>query len=131
MFGIRVARQLQLPTKEDITLKEKQGGTTTVKAQDANDITGNYRSSEGITGEAVWSTRAKWMDLYGRIGDELISIAVCDHPKNQSYPDMACKGIWPLFSQSAWRKRFYTGQGVCEFCNPGRTISYLQVQSSC
>jgi hypothetical protein len=86
MFGIRVARQLQLPAKEDITLQEKQGGTTTVKAQAEDDITGNYRSSEGITGEEVWSTRAKWMDLYGRIGDEAISIVVFDHPRNQSYP---------------------------------------------
>jgi len=86
MFGIRVARQLQLPAKEDITLLEKQGGTTTVKAQAESDITGNYRSSEGITGEEVWSTRAKWMNLYGRIGEEAVSIIVCDHPANMSYP---------------------------------------------
>ena len=32
MFGIRVARQLQLPTKEDIVLRESGGGTTTVRA---------------------------------------------------------------------------------------------------
>lgn len=86
MFGIRVARQLQLPAKEDIKLQERQGGTTTVKAQGESDITGNYRSSEGITGEDVWSTRAKWMNLYGRIGEEAISIIVCDHPSNTSYP---------------------------------------------
>jgi hypothetical protein len=86
MFGIRVARQLQLPSKEDIILKESKGGTTTVRAMSNDDITGNYRSSEGITGEAVWSTRAKWMDLYGNIGNEKISLVVCDHPKNQGYP---------------------------------------------
>ena len=98
MFGIRVARQLQLPAKEDITLQEKQGGTTTVKAQAESDITGNYRSSEGITGEDVWSTRAKWMDLYGRIGDETISIVVCDHPRNQSYPTYWHARGYGLFS---------------------------------
>ena len=32
MFGIRVARQLQLPSNEDLVLKENSGGTTTVKA---------------------------------------------------------------------------------------------------
>ncbi len=32
MFGIRVARQLQLPEKEDLVLNESKGGTTTVKA---------------------------------------------------------------------------------------------------
>lgn len=98
MFGIRVARQLQLPAKEDITLQEKQGGTTTVKAQAESDITGNYRSSEGVTGEAVWGTRAKWMDLYGKIGEEVISIAVCDHPDNQSYPTYWHARGYGLFS---------------------------------
>jgi hypothetical protein len=98
MFGIRVARQLQLPAKEDITLQEKQGGTTTVKAQSESDITGNYRSSEGITGEEVWGTRAKWMDLYGKIGEEVISIAVCDHPDNQSYPTYWHARGYGLFS---------------------------------
>ena len=109
MFGIRVARQLQLPTKEDITLQEKQGGTTTVKAQGAGDITGNYRSSEGITGEAVWGTRAKWMDLYGRIGDEMISITVCDHPKNQSYPTYWHARGYGLFSVNPFGAKDFTG----------------------
>ena len=98
MFGIRVARQLQLPSKEDLVLKESNGGTTTVKALENDDITGNYRSSEGITGEAVWSTRAKWMDLYGKIGDEKISLVVCDHPRNQSYPTYWHARGYGLFS---------------------------------
>jgi hypothetical protein len=86
MFGIRVARQLELPSKEDIVLREKDGSTTTVKALSNEGVSGNYLSSEGVTGEAVWSTRARWMDLYGNIGDEKISLVVCDHPRNQSYP---------------------------------------------
>ena len=98
MFGIRVARQLQLPTKEDIVLKESNGGTTTVKALATDDITGNYRSSEGITGDSVWSTRAKWMDLCGTIGHEKISLVVCDHPKNQSYPTYWHARGYGLFS---------------------------------
>lgn len=98
MFGIRVARQLQLPSKEDIVLKESKGGTTTVKGMTNNDITGNYRSSEGITGDAVWGTRAKWMDLHGSIGSELISLVVCDHPKNQSYPTYWHARGYGLFS---------------------------------
>lgn len=134
MFGIRVARQLQLPTKEDITFHEKQGGTTTVKAQDANDITGNYRSSEGITGEAVWSTRAKWMDLYGRIGDEVISIAVCDHPKNQSYPTYWHARGYGLFSANPLgAKDFTQGKELVNFAIPAgqsATFRYRVVVNS-
>jgi len=98
MFGIRVARQLHLPTKEDIVLKEARGGTTTVKALPDEDINGNYRSSEGITGLDVWGTRAKWMDLYGSIGNEIISLVVCDHPENQSYPTYWHARGYGLFS---------------------------------
>ncbi len=86
MFGIRVARQLELPSKEDVTLTDAQGHPTTVKALSNAGVSGNYRSSEGIIGEAVWASRARWLDLSGNIGNEKISLVVCDHPKNQSYP---------------------------------------------
>src|SRR5450759_4362362 len=86
MFGIRVARQLELQSDEELILTDAQGNPTTVKALSNEGITGNYRSSEGTTGQDVWGTRARWMDLYGNIGDERISLVVCDHPKNQSYP---------------------------------------------
>jgi hypothetical protein len=109
MFGIRVARQLQLPSKEDIVLKESKGGTTTVKALANDDITGNYRSSEGITGDSVWSTRARWMDLHGNIGNEKISLVVCDHPKNQSYPTYWHARGYGLFSANPLGAYDFTG----------------------
>lgn len=112
MFGIRVARQLQLPTKEDIVLKEMKGGTTTVAASLADDISGNYKSSEGVTGEAVWSTRARWMDLYGVIRDEKISIVVCDHPKNQSYPTYWHARGYGLFSANPLGAKDFTQEKV-------------------
>jgi len=119
MFGIRVARQLQLPTKEDISLKEANGRTTTVKASPNQDITGNYRSSEGITGEAVWSTHAKWMDLYGSIGNEKISLVVCDHPRNQSYPTYWHARGYGLFSANPLgAKDFTQGKEELNFSIP-------------
>jgi hypothetical protein len=108
MFAIRVARELQLPTKEDITLKEREGGTTTVKAQGAGDITGNYRSSEGVTGEAVWGTRAKWMDLYGKIGDEQISIVIFDHYNNPGYPTYWHARGYGLFAVNPFGAKDFT-----------------------
>jgi hypothetical protein len=109
MFGIRVARQLQLPSKEDIVLKESAGGSTTVKAMSNDDINGNYRSSEGIMGDAVWSTRARWMDLFGNIGGEKISLVVCDHPKNQSYPTYWHARGYGLFSANPLGAFDFTG----------------------
>lgn len=86
MFGIRVARELELPSKEDVTLYSADGEATKVEALSNEHISGNYLSSEGVTGEAVWGTRAKWMNLFGNIGDEEISVIICDHPENPNYP---------------------------------------------
>lgn len=86
MFAIRVARQLELPSEGDITLLDAQGNPTKVTAMSNEGISGNYLSSEGKTGLGVWGTRAKWMNLYGNIGAEKISLVICDHPKNQGYP---------------------------------------------
>jgi hypothetical protein len=86
MIAIRVARQLELPSKDEVIMTDAQGNPTTVKKMSNEGVSGSYRSSEGVKDDAVWSTRAKWMDLNGTIGNEKIAIVICDHPKNQSYP---------------------------------------------
>lgn len=86
MFAIRVARQLELPSNEPLILLDANGDPKKEKVVTIRGITGNYRSSEGISGEDVWSTRARWMLLTGVIGEEKISLVICDHPGNQSYP---------------------------------------------
>ena len=108
MFGIRVARQLELPSKEDVTLTDAQGHPTTVKKMSNDGVTGNYRSSEGVTGEAVWGTSAKWMDLSGSIGDEKISLVICDHPENLSYPTYWHARGYGLFASNPFGVKDFT-----------------------
>lgn len=98
MFGIRVARQLELPSRGETILYSADGQPEKVKAVSNEGISGNYLSSEGIAGEAVWGTRARWMDLYGNIGKEKISIVICDHPDNQGYPSYWHARGYGLFS---------------------------------
>ena len=86
VLGIRMARQLELPSKDEVIMTDARGNPTTVKKMTNEGVTGSYRSSEGIKDDAVWSTRARWMDLNGKIGKEEIAVVICDHPKNQSYP---------------------------------------------
>ena len=107
-FGIRVARQLELPSKEDVPLSDAYGNPSTVKAMSNAGVTGNYRSSEGVTGEAVWGTRAKWMDLFGNIGNEKISLVICDHPKNLSYPTNWHARGYGLFSANPFGFKDFT-----------------------
>jgi hypothetical protein len=98
MFAIRVARQLELPSSEGVILLDVNGNPSSEKNAKNEGVSGNYRSSEGITGETVWGKRAKWMDLYGRIGEEDISIVVCDQPKNPGYPTFWHARGYGLFS---------------------------------
>lgn len=86
MFGMRVARQMELPSGEMVNLLDENGKPSAQKVSAATGATGNYLSSEGMSGEEVWGTRAKWMELNGTIGDEKVSIVICDHPGNRFYP---------------------------------------------
>ncbi|MEI6946086.1 PmoA family protein [Paraflavisolibacter sp. H34] len=69
LIALRIARRLQLPAHKKDSLS-----------------TGNYLSSRGIEGDSVWSTRASWCLLYGKLEADSISIAIIDHPSNPGYP---------------------------------------------
>ena len=53
---------------------------------DNGGVSGSYRSSEGKTGDAVWGTRGRWTMLTGKVGQEEITLAVLDNPKNIGFP---------------------------------------------
>lgn len=98
MFAIRVARQLELPSKDSLVLIDRKGNVTTLMPMSNDGITGNYISSEGVTCLDVWGKRARWMELYGNIANEKISLVICDHPKNPGYPTYWHARSYGLFS---------------------------------
>lgn len=84
LLGIRVARQLEHPSDEEPEVYI--GNSSSVNAAEAVTINGRYNSSEGVAGEDVWGTRAKWMNLSGQVNDEQIAVAILDHQGNPGYP---------------------------------------------
>jgi hypothetical protein len=86
MFAIRVARQLEIPSNKPDVFTDAHGVETKVPVMDNTGVNGDYWSSEGVKGEAVWSTRAKWMNLHGVMDNHPISVTIFDHPSNVSYP---------------------------------------------
>jgi len=116
MMAMRVARQLELPSKEEVIMIDAKGNPTTVAKMSNEGVTGNYRSSEGITGDAVWGTRAKWMKLNGKIGNEKIAVVMLDHPKNQSYPTYWHARGYGLFAANPL--------GLSVFSNNKETLNY-------
>jgi Methane oxygenase PmoA len=65
---------------------DDKGNITKVAAGNSSDINGNYLTSEGKTGDSAWGTRGDWCLLYGKKGDDTISIAIIDNPANPGYP---------------------------------------------
>jgi len=116
VIAIRVARQLELPSKDEIIMTDAQGNPTTVKKMTNDGVSGSYRSSEGIKDDAVWSTRAKWMDLNGTIGTEKIAVVICDHPKNEGYPTYWHSRGYGLFAANPL--------GWSVFTNGKETLNY-------
>src|SRR6185436_17382031 len=86
MFGMRVRRELEQPSNEPLVFTDSSGRPTAVKVLDNTGVTGQYPSSEGKTGDAVWGTRARWTMLSGKVADESIALVILDHPKNTGFP---------------------------------------------
>ena len=86
VLAIRLARFLEHPSDKPEIFTDASGQATAVAQMNNEGVTGKYRSSEGVEGEDVWSTRAKWMNLTGTSGQEKVAVAILDHPKNPNFP---------------------------------------------
>jgi hypothetical protein len=86
VFGLRVTRALEIPSKTPEVFTDASGKATAVPTLDNTGVTGDYRTSDGKTGDAAWGTRGRWCVLSGKIGNDPVSIAMFDSPENPGYP---------------------------------------------
>lgn len=86
LIAIRLARELEHPSDKAEVFTDASGKATSVPRMNNKGVTGKYISSEGKTGDDVWGTRANWVNLNGRIGQEDISLVILDNPKNIGFP---------------------------------------------
>ncbi|HLU94332.1 MAG TPA: PmoA family protein [Membranihabitans sp.] len=126
MFGIRVARELELPAQGEVTLYSASGEPEKVKEMNNASITGDYLSSEGDRGIGVWGSRARWMDLFGNIDGEEISVVICDHPDNPGYPTWWHARGYGLFAANPLGANDFTrGEEVIDFNIPaGDSVTF-------
>lgn len=116
LFAIRVARELQHPSDQPEIFVDSKGNPTTVPALNNKDVSGEYLSSEGLKGNAVWGTRARWVSLIGIMGDDIVSITMIDHPKNIGYPTYWHARGYGLFSANPLgQKIFCEGKEMLNF----------------
>jgi Methane oxygenase PmoA len=116
MLGMRVARQLEQPSNEPQVYTDIAGRATSVPVMDNTGVTGEYTSSEGKKGDAVWSTRGRWTMLTGKIGDEAVTLAILDHPKNPGFPTYWHARGYGLFAANPLgQKVFSNGREALNF----------------
>jgi len=116
VLGIRVTRALELPTKRPIKLTGPDGKPMEVPVLDNEGVTGDYLSSEGATGEDVWGTRGRWVELTGVVEGQPVTLAILDHPDNVGFPTYWHARPYGLFAANP------LGQAV--FSNGKKQLNY-------
>ena len=106
--AVRVTRALEHPSKKPEIFTDANGIPSEVKAIDNDGVTGLYLSSEGITGESVWGTRAEWVALNGVIDQENVSITIYDHPENIGYPTFWHARGYGLFAANPLGQKIFS-----------------------
>ena len=108
LLGLRLAHELQIPATEDQKFTDDKGNVTVVKSGTDKIANGNYITSEGKTGNEAWSTRGVWCKVFGKMGNDSISIAIIDNPKNPSYPTFWHARGYGLFAANPLGEKVFT-----------------------
>ncbi len=108
MFAIRVAREMELPSKKPTNLMDSRGNVTRVEKMDNTYVKGDYRSAEGVEGKEVWGTRCRWMKLASQINGEQVAIVIIDHPLNIGYPTHWHARDYGLFAANTLGQKIFS-----------------------
>ncbi len=126
VFGMRVTRALEQPATKPEVFTDASGKATKVPVLDNEGVTGEYVSSEGLKGDAVWGTRGRWTLLGGKIDEHPVTVAILDHPKNPGFPTYWHARGYGLFSANMLgAKEFSKGKEELNFSiEPGKSATF-------
>jgi hypothetical protein len=106
LLGLRLTHELQIPNLNDQQFADNKGNITIVKRDSIPN--GNYLTSEGKQGDSAWSTRAEWCKVFGKIGNDSVSITIFDHPDNPNYPTFWHARGYGLFAANPLGEKIFT-----------------------
>ena len=107
VLGLRVTRALEQPADKPETFTDASGKPTAVPVLDNTGVTGQYVSSEGLKGDAVWGTRGRWAMLRGNVDSEIVTVAILDHPSNPGFPTYWHARGYGLFSANPLGRKVF------------------------
>jgi hypothetical protein len=106
MLGLRLSHELQIPGKQDQRFTDNKGNISIVKKDSI--ANGNYLTSEGKQGDSAWSTRGNWCKVFGKMGNDSVSIAIFDHVGNPNYPTFWHARGYGLFAANPLGEKIFT-----------------------
>jgi methane monooxygenase PmoA-like len=125
-IGMRVARGLEQPDQKPQVFTDASGKPSAAKVVDNTGVTGEYVSSEGLKGDAVWGTRGRWALLGGTVDGEPVTLAILDHPGNPGFPTYWHARGYGLFAANPLGESIFTN-GKKELnltLEPGKSASF-------
>jgi hypothetical protein len=126
-YGMRVARGLELPYDKAERLVDESGKPSAKPIMDNTGVSGQYTSSEGLQGDAVWGQRARWMMLTGTVDKEPVTIAMLDNPSNPNFPAFWHARGYGLFAINPLGEKVLPGGGKRDFdltLEPGKSATF-------
>ncbi|MCP9770397.1 hypothetical protein EGI22_21020 [Lacihabitans sp. LS3-19] len=126
LFAIRLARELELPSKKPEVFTDASGLATKVPVMNNEGVSGDYLNAQGITGEDTWSKRSEWVTLQGNIENDNISVTIIDHPTNINYPSYWHSRGYGLFSVNPLGEKAFTNgaKETNKSLNKGESITF-------
>src|SRR5258707_4020398 len=126
LLGLRVTKELQIPSNTPGQFVDDKGNITKVAAGNTPDINGNYLTEVGKAGDSAWGTRANWCLLYGKKQQDTLSIVIIDHPANPGYPTYWHARGYGLFAANPLgQKVFSNGKETLNFhLKKGKSVTF-------
>ncbi len=124
MFAIHLPSELE--QSDQTKVKVTSAGGVVSERGNGSILSGQFFNSEGLKGDKVWGTLGSWAAVSGKIGDEPVTVAMFDHPKNVSYPSrMMVRGYGLLALNPFGQKLFDPSQPErkCEL-RSGQSITF-------
>jgi len=75
----------------DVTFGDTEEGSMAIRVAPTMQVTGKVGkghiiNSEGNQDKSAWGKRAAWCDYYGPLNEEVVGVAIFDHPQNPRHP---------------------------------------------
>lgn len=125
MLGIRVTKELEMPSDKVEEFTDAQGNVTKVSAS-GNGANGSYLTSAGKAGNDAWGTRGNWCVLSAVKDGQPISIAIVDHPKNPGYPTYWHARDYGLFAANPLGQQIFSNgkESLNLKLAPGQSVTF-------